>query len=98
MPGPAEHAVELGDGRARRRGSGASIESGEAIGRVRGVLGEPVVVRAHEREMEVGVLGGDDALREARGGVEDLGVDAVAIHLREPGGGVVAAGADIFEA
>ena len=73
-------------------------ETGEALGCERDVLGEPVVVRAHQREVEVDVLGRDDGLRETRGGVEDLGVDAVLVHLREPGRRVVAAGAHVLEA
>ena len=69
----------------------------EARRRVRDVLGEPVVVRLHERVVEVGVLVREHALREPRRGVQDLGVDAVFVHLLEPRRGVVAAAPDLVE-
>ena len=58
---------------------------------VRAVVDEPVVVGLHHRQMQLGVLVGDDDLRDARGRVEDRRVDEVGVHLLEPHGRVVAA-------
>ena len=52
----------------------------------------------HHRLVVLDVVVGDDRLAETRRRIEHLGVDTVAVELLEPGGRVVAAGADVLEA
>jgi hypothetical protein len=94
--GQVVHPLDLGD-RALRAAVRQECEPGEAVGGVRHVLGEPVVVRAHERQVELGVGVREHGLAEPRCGVEHLGVDPVFVHLLEPRGRVVATPPDLTE-
>ena len=73
---------------------GHEEDGAEAAGLVGAILDEPVVVGLHHGQVQVGILGTDHELRDARRGVEHRRIDQVLIHLGEAGGGVVAAGAE----
>ena len=83
--------------RPRRRGSGSSARPANRSGAYATYSDEPVVVRAHEREVEVGIGVGDDRLAEPRRR------DRAPRRRRRPGPsleprrGVVAAAADLVE-
>ena len=69
----------------------------QPIGRVGAVLGQPVVVRLDAREVKRRVdRVPKERVRDARRGVEHLGLDAVCILFGEANRRVIAAGAHVF--
>ena len=74
-------------------------EQHEPLGRVGGELRLVVVVGPHARELQVVVGQGHERVTLERDdvGVQHLGVDAVAVHVRDAGGGVVAGGVGLVE-
>ena len=95
---PAEDPLDLGDGRLGAAAIGQQGQPGEAVRRVLDVLGQPVVVGADHRQVVLGVLVGDDRVRQPRRRIQHLGIDAVAVHLGEADLRVVAAAAHVLEA
>src|ERR1700730_17357387 len=96
-PRPPEHPLHFGDGLLDPT-VGDEHDPTQSCRLVLAVLGEPVVVRPHERQVQRRVGRADDELRHPRGGEPDAGVDKVEVHLLEPRLGVVAAGSDLLEA
>ena len=95
---PVEHATDLRDAGTHSPAVREHRQAAEARGRVGCELGDPVVVGPHHGEVVLDVLVRDDRGRQPRRRIEHFRVDAVAVHLVEPGRGFVPTRADVLEA
>ena len=92
-----DRAVQLGD-RVVDPGGGDDADAEQPIRRGRAELGEPLVVRANARDLQLAVVGVGLGAGEGDAREEHDRMDAVDVHVVEPRLRVEAAGADVVVA
>ena len=85
VPYPLDLGQGLIDATVREQHDGA--QSGRLEG---AVVDEPVVVGLDHGQVELGILIGDDDVRQAGRRIEDGGIDQILVELLEPLGGLIA--------
>ena len=94
-PRMGNHPLELRHGPVHSP-VGEQHNSAQATRVLAAELGQPVVVRPDQCRVELGVGVGEKTVRKSGGGIEDLGIDLVGVHLCQTGFGVVATGAHLL--